>query len=75
MVIQSELLKVAEVEITYRPKFKVSERPQISQSKDAYNILIQEWDQGNQRTLHDKSLRFYINHLSIRYTIYIYPCQ
>jgi DNA repair protein RadC len=46
MVIQSELLKVAEVKITYRPKFKVSERPQISQSKDAYDILIQHWDKG-----------------------------
>jgi len=46
MVIQSELLKVAEVEITYRPKFKVSERPQISKSKDAYDILIQQWDKG-----------------------------
>jgi len=39
MVIQSELLKVGEVEITYRPKFKVSERPQISKSKDAYDIF------------------------------------
>ena len=46
MVIQSELLKVAEVEITYRPKFKVSERPQISKSKDAYDILMQQWDFG-----------------------------
>lgn len=46
MVIQSELLKVAEVEITYRPKFKVSERPQISKSKDAFDILIQQWDKG-----------------------------
>jgi len=46
MVSQSELLQVAEVEITYRPKFKVSERPQISRSQDAYRILIQEWDSG-----------------------------
>jgi len=46
MVIQSELLMVAEVKITYRPKFKVSERPQISKSKDAYDILIQQWDKG-----------------------------
>ena len=46
MVLQSKLLKVAEVEITYRPKFKVSERPQISKSQDAYDILVQQWDKG-----------------------------
>jgi DNA repair protein RadC len=46
MVSQSELLQVAEVEITYRPKFKVSERPQISRSQHAYNILISQWDLG-----------------------------
>jgi len=46
MVLQSELLKVAEVQISYNPKFKVSERPQISKSKNAYNILIQQWDKG-----------------------------
>ena len=53
MVIQSELLKVAEVEITYRPKFKVSERPQISKSKDAYDILIQQLDKGEIALLED----------------------
>ena len=46
MVSQSELLQVTEVEITYRPKFKVSERPQISRSQHAYNILISQWDLG-----------------------------
>jgi DNA repair protein RadC len=33
--------KVAEVEISYGPNYKVSERPQISKSNDAYQILIQ----------------------------------
>jgi DNA repair protein RadC len=46
MVLQSELLEVAEVQITYKPKFKVSERPQISRSQHAYNILMQHWDLG-----------------------------
>lgn len=46
MVLQSELSKVAEVQITYRPSFKVSERLQISRSQDAYRIFIQEWDSG-----------------------------
>ncbi|WEK21653.1 MAG: hypothetical protein P0Y49_10945 [Candidatus Pedobacter colombiensis] len=43
---QSKLFKVAEVEITYKPKFKVSDRPQISTSKQAYDILIRQWDLG-----------------------------
>ena len=34
------------MEITYRTKFKVSERPQKSKSKDAVDILIQQWDKG-----------------------------
>lgn len=45
-MVQSELLKVAEVEITYNPKFKVSERPQINSSKQAYQILIRQWNKG-----------------------------
>jgi len=45
-MVQSELLNVAEVEITYNPKFKVSERPQIHSSKQAYQILIQQWGKG-----------------------------
>ena len=53
MVLQSKLLKVAEVEITYRPKFKVSERPQISKSQDAYDILVQQWDKGKIELLED----------------------
>jgi DNA repair protein RadC len=36
--------KVAEVEISYKPDYKVSERPQISSSSDAYQILIQQWN-------------------------------
>lgn len=36
--------KVAEVEISYKPDYKVSERPQISSSNDAYQILIQQWN-------------------------------
>jgi DNA repair protein RadC len=36
-------LKVPETEISYKPDYKVSERPQISKSSDAYQILIQQW--------------------------------
>lgn len=38
--------KVAEVEISYTPDYKVSGRPQISRSEDAYQILIQQWNVG-----------------------------
>jgi DNA repair protein RadC len=38
--------KVAEVEISYKPDYKVSERPQISSSNDAYQILVQQWHLG-----------------------------
>lgn len=43
---QAESFNVAEIQITYQPKFKVAERPRISSSKDAYEILIHQWDLG-----------------------------
>ncbi|MBC8987732.1 JAB domain-containing protein [Pedobacter sp. N36a] len=52
-MVQSKLFKVAEVEITYKPKFKVSERPQISSSNDSYQILIQQWDLGKMGLLEE----------------------
>ncbi|MGY0039663.1 JAB domain-containing protein [Pedobacter sp. NJ-S-72] len=42
MVLQSKLFKVAEVQISYNLKFKVSERPQIRGCEDAYGVLIQQ---------------------------------
>ncbi len=45
-MVQSASFKVAKLQITYNPKFKVAERSRISTSKDAYNILIQQWDLG-----------------------------
>lgn len=42
--IQFSLFQVAEINVTYKPKFKASERPAISSSKDVYNILYQNWD-------------------------------
>jgi len=53
MVSQSELFNVAEVQISYNPNFKVSERPQISSSKDAYKILMQQWNPGKIRLLEE----------------------
>lgn len=43
---QPEWNKVAEVQLIYKSKVKASERPQISSSKDAYQILIRSWDEN-----------------------------
>jgi len=40
---QNNLFNVAEVEISYRPNYRPSERPQISTSQQAYEILIAHW--------------------------------
>ena len=44
--IQNSLFMVSEIKVSYQPKFNASERPKVSQSKDAYNILFNNWDQG-----------------------------
>lgn len=44
--IQNSLFMVSEIKVTYQPKFKASERPKVNQSKDAYNILFNNWDHG-----------------------------
>lgn len=41
---QKELFKVAEVQLSYKPHFKVQERPQINSAKQAYDILLNHWD-------------------------------
>lgn len=43
---QSSLFQVSEISVSYLPKFKANERPQISSSKDAYEILYNNWDLG-----------------------------
>ena len=43
---QNQLLKVCEVQLTYKPNFNPSERPQINSSKQCYNILMQHWNLG-----------------------------
>jgi DNA repair protein RadC len=42
----SDLYDVAEVELIYKTKVKASQRPQITTSNDAYNILMQIWDKN-----------------------------
>ncbi|MDB5012697.1 MAG: repair protein [Daejeonella sp.] len=41
---QISMFQVSEISVVYRPKFKASERPKISSSRDAYNIIAQSWD-------------------------------
>lgn len=42
----NQLLKVCEVQVTYTPDYKISERPKISSSQQTYSLLKQEWDAG-----------------------------
>ncbi len=44
MMMETELLKVAEVELIYKTKVKAADRPKITCSKDAYKLLLQTWD-------------------------------
>ncbi len=41
---QIALFQVAEITVSYQPKFKASERPTVSSSKDVYNFFFQNWD-------------------------------
>lgn len=41
-----EFFHVAEVQLSYKPHFNPQERPQISSSKQAYDLLISNWDKS-----------------------------
>lgn len=45
-LIASALYQVAEIELVYKTKVKVSERPQIKTSLDAYTVLKQSWNEN-----------------------------
>jgi len=40
------LLHVSEIRVEFIPEFKISECPQITNSKQAYELLMQVWDKG-----------------------------
>ena len=44
--LQEMMSQVAEVELIYKSKVKASERPLISSSLDAYNVLKDLWEEG-----------------------------
>ena len=39
-------MQVSEVELVYKSKVKPSERPQVSQSKEVYELLKRNWDEN-----------------------------
>ncbi len=41
-----DLLQVAEIKVSYLPKFKVSERPKVSSSKEVYLCFFNNWDKS-----------------------------
>ncbi|MDB5119744.1 MAG: repair protein [Sphingobacteriales bacterium] len=41
---QISLFQVSEINVTYKPKFRASDRPTVTTSKEVYNIFYQNWD-------------------------------
>lgn len=46
MVQEQNAFKVAEVQVSYKPDYNISERPKITSSQQTYLLLIQQWDMG-----------------------------
>jgi DNA repair protein RadC len=40
------MINIPDVQISYYPKLKVSQLPIVTDSKQAYNLLMQRWDKG-----------------------------
>lgn len=38
------LFQVSEISVSYQPMFKASERPVVTKSREAYKVLISNWD-------------------------------
>jgi len=43
MVQNQPAFKVAEVEVSYKSNYNITERPKINSSQDAYRLLMQHW--------------------------------
>lgn len=43
-MVQNTSFKVSEVNLTYSPNYKIADRPKISSSKDAYDIVLSKWN-------------------------------
>lgn len=55
---QISLFQVSEINVSYRPKFKASERPIISSSQDCYNIFSSSWDTNKMELLEQFKVLF-----------------
>lgn len=42
----SGFYKVAEIELSYRNIVRISDRPKVKTSRDAYNVLLESWDKN-----------------------------
>lgn len=42
----NSLFHVSEIQLSYYPRFKASERPKVTSSKDAYEIFYENWNLG-----------------------------
>lgn len=42
--IQNDLTNISEIQISYQPKFKASERPKITTSLETYNVIKGLWN-------------------------------
>lgn len=45
-MVQTTSFKVAEIELKYSVDYKITDRPKINSSEDAYTILMDQWDLG-----------------------------
>lgn len=45
-MIPSAQYQVSEIELVYKSKYKASTRPIVRESKDAYEVFKQDWDQN-----------------------------
>lgn len=45
--------KVSEIQISYRPAFKLSEKPKVTSSNVAYGILNESWDNSKMELLEE----------------------
>ncbi|GGC63230.1 DNA repair protein [Pedobacter quisquiliarum] len=43
-MVQYKSFEVAEVNLTYSPSYKIADRPKISTSKEAYDLVLAQWD-------------------------------
>jgi DNA repair protein RadC len=43
---ENVVFQIAEIKLSYHPKVKASQRKKITSSEQAYDMLLQQWDQG-----------------------------